>query len=1304
MLKSGSGLRARVLAALCIVMCAGALVVPAGAAAGDAEAWWNNYNGPYDVISHPQYTAAGCFSRQALMDNLWRYRYVGADENFVWYSDVIRIAANSGYNWASRAWSSGCWSDGSYYFNRCDTGFWYPSDTFTVWYYGGTFVARMCGNHTPSIVSPAPPRVAGRIWHDYNANGVVDAGEPGLSGWGVYLNRDATRVFNGSANVNGDYNIAVDARSGMTPNAGYYTGPVSVPAGWVVTKYPNGAWIGEGSGSAGATWGGMNIGVRQIVPPITSIIPSATAPTGNNGWYKTPTTFSFSVNEPATTRYSIDGTGTPATVWSSGSVAVAEGTHVVRYRSVDTVGDVENEKAYTFKVDVTAPSTPTVSWMAWGLGWGRISWSASSDAVSGLSEYQLVDLDTGSTISTSAAGQAVVLGALDPQKTYRMAVIAVDVAGNQSISDPLEFVIDNRAPVSTLHVDKAVPDGFSGWYVTDPSAWVTADETATCYLGINGPEQVSTAPVALGEGVHGLVYHSVDEAGNIEATRSATVKVDLTGPVTSSDAVARFFDAASIKITAADSVSGVSAIEYRVDGGAWTPGDVVNVTGYGNHWLEARATDVAGNVGSTARADFSIVYSDTLPPITAALGDVTSWVTRAAHVSLDATDVAGPGEVVSGVATTCVCVDGATADLNALDFPVDGVYVLEFRSTDYAGNAEATKTATVRVDTTAPVTTSDVRPFYTKTATVTFASTDNLSGVAATYYRWDGGAWANGVAATTTKAGVRTLEFYSVDVAGNAEAPRTVTFSVTMPPPPPPPADVTPPVTIIAGIPSGWVNVDVTATLSATDDMSGVDKTWYVPGSGAQTEYASGVTITSEGITTIGYWSADKAGNVEARNDAQVRIDKTAPTVPGAPAYSSLTTNTVTLAWNASTDALSGVARYELYDGAVLVAAVTECRAALTVEPGSQHSYTVRAVDVAGNVSAFSAIGVVSVPIDGGGGSVGQGTSVTTTIGVPVYYENVDRDHHQNGDGDAVIETASVTIEYVTKPGTLTVVWSENPPKAAPATFMFANEYYDVSFTGTYAGKIIVTLPYDPRWPDDKARNFMLKHWVNGAWENVPVTVDLVNHTVTGVVNSLSPFAHAFAAGTDLSTRLLPARWVAPYAGKPVTLSARLVDASGTALPGFTVVLQRYRAGAWSTVATASPVTGSPGSYSATDTPAKMGVTRYRFRFAGELFDGSTSLPIPVLTRAVVGSGVTPGVGSAKFTARIAPPHGYVYVYVQRKVGRTYRSAVVLRVKVATGRGAAMTKLSRGAYRYRAVHLDTSHARSVTTWKAFAVR
>src|SRR5436190_439583 len=64
----------------------------------------------------------------------------------------------------------------------------------------------------------------------------------------------------------------------------------------------------------------------------------------------------------------------------------------------------------------------------------------------------------------------------------------------------------------------------------------------------------------------------------------------------------------------------------------------------------------------------------------------------------------------------------------------------------------------------------------TSLVSVTLHASDNLSGVASTFYRIDGGA-AQTYASTfsLTAGGVHSVEFWSVDVAGNAEAHRTRT-------------------------------------------------------------------------------------------------------------------------------------------------------------------------------------------------------------------------------------------------------------------------------------------------------------------------------------------------------------------------------------------------------------------------------------------------------------------------------------------------------------------------------------------------
>lgn len=85
-------------------------------------------------------------------------------------------------------------------------------------------------------------------------------------------------------------------------------------------------------------------------------------------------------------------------------------------------------------------------------------------------------------------------------------------------------------------------------------------------------------------------------------------------------------------------------------------------------------------------------------------------------------------------------------------------------------------------DTTAPVTASNAKASYYNTATITLTAVDNAggSGVAATYYRLDSAPTPTaGTVAVTSVVGTHTLEFWSVDASGNAEAPKTVSFTVT---------------------------------------------------------------------------------------------------------------------------------------------------------------------------------------------------------------------------------------------------------------------------------------------------------------------------------------------------------------------------------------------------------------------------------------------------------------------------------------------------------------------------------------------
>ena len=89
--------------------------------------------------------------------------------------------------------------------------------------------------------------------------------------------------------------------------------------------------------------------------------------------------------------------------------------------------------------------------------------------------------------------------------------------------------------------------------------------------------------------------------------------------------------------------------------------------------------------------------------------------------------------------------------------------------------------------------------------------------------------------------------------------------------------DRTPPTTGVSGIPTGWSKTAVTATLTATDALSGAASTEYSLNGGSNWISGAQPTISAQGISTLLYRSRDTAGNLEAAQTATVRIDGVRP-------------------------------------------------------------------------------------------------------------------------------------------------------------------------------------------------------------------------------------------------------------------------------------------------------------------------------------------------------------------------------------------------------------------------------------------
>ncbi|MBM7610132.1 hypothetical protein JOD29_003411 [Lysinibacillus composti] len=128
--------------------------------------------------------------------------------------------------------------------------------------------------------------------------------------------------------------------------------------------------------------------------------------------------------------------------------------------------------------------------------------------------------------------------------------------------------------------------------------------------------------------------------------------------------------------------------------------------------------------------------------------------------------------------------------------------------------------------------------------------------------------------------------------------------------------DKTAPVTSSSNVPANWTNKDVYITLTAFDEESGIDKTEYRINEGDWIQYTGPIDSFSEGKNLIEYRSIDRAGNMEETKSAEVKIDKTAPSLNVSFNQSVITDSNHKLtpinALIVADDSLSGVASYEL--------------------------------------------------------------------------------------------------------------------------------------------------------------------------------------------------------------------------------------------------------------------------------------------------------------------------------------------------------------------------------------------------------
>jgi chitodextrinase len=637
-----------------------------------------------------------------------------------------------------------------------------------------------------------------------------------------------------------------------------------------------------------------------------------------------------------------------------------------------------------------------------------LTWSAATDNV-GVAGYRVY---RDGALVASSAGTSASLSGLSPSTLYSFTVAALDAAGNASAqSAPLPVTTPDTTAPST-------PTGLSVSALTQTFLTLTWSP-ATDNVGVSryevyrdGALVSSTAGSSVSlsglspSTLYSFTVAALDAAGNASAQSAplpVTTPADTTAPSTPTGLAASALSQTSLTVTWSAATDNVGVAGYRVyrDAAlvASPAGTSVSLTGLSPSTLYSftvAALDAAGNASAQSAALAVTTLADTTAPSTPT--DLTASALTQSSLTLTwsaATDDLGvAGYRVYRDATLVASTAGTSTSLNGL--APSTLYTFTVAALDAAGNASA-QSAPLPVttpDTTAPSTPTDLTASGLTATSLTLtwsAATDNVGVASYRVYR-DGALVASPAGSSVSLSGLSPSTLYSftvaaLDAAGNASA-QSAPLPVTTP-------DTTAPSTPTSLSASALTATSLTLTWSAATDDVGVSS-YRVYRDGALVASSAGTSASLSGLSPSTAYSfsvaaLDAAGNVSAQS-APLAVttpsDTTAPLAPTGLTTSALTATSLTLAWSAASDNV-GVTGYRVYRSGTLITSPTGTSTSLTgLSPSTAYSFTVAAVDAAGNVSAQSVplsvttqAPAVSLTVAGAPNLPLNGTTTVVTVG-----------------------------------------------------------------------------------------------------------------------------------------------------------------------------------------------------------------------------------------------------------------------------------------------------------------------------------
>lgn len=336
--------------------------------------------------------------------------------------------------------------------------------------------------------------------------------------------------------------------------------------------------------------------VSEPPPPVDntppSVTPVVTGTLGNNGWYTSDVSVSWTVT---------DGESDITSAACVPSNVTADTPGVTFNCSATSAGGTANGSV-TIKRDATAP-TISAAIIAGTLG--NSGWYTSAVTVG------FTCADAGSGVASCAANQTL----SNQDGNTSTAGTATDAAGNTSgPSNTVSANIDTIKPTISAAIVSGTP-GTGGWYVSPVTVGFT------CADGGSGVATCAADQTLSGQGANtSTAGVATDVAGNISAaSNTVSMNIDTVKPtITFAGNAGSYSVDQQVTITCStfDATSGIAASTCP---GVSSPAYAIGV---GSHTLDASATDNAGNQHSASTAYTVTVNSDNICKL------VERWVSQ----------------------------------------------------------------------------------------------------------------------------------------------------------------------------------------------------------------------------------------------------------------------------------------------------------------------------------------------------------------------------------------------------------------------------------------------------------------------------------------------------------------------------------------------------------------------------------------------------------------------------------------------------------------------------------------------------